>query len=84
MMERLRLKRRLTRRRVDGIYRYYSPTSRGDVLRDVVRTFVEKTLGGSVSPFVAYLTESASDLSEQELADLERIVSELTQRKHSR
>ena len=84
MMERLRLKRRLTRRRVDGIYRYYSPTSSGDVLRDVVRTFVEKTLGGSVSPFVAYLTESAPDLSEQELADLERIVSELNQKRNSR
>jgi predicted transcriptional regulator len=83
MMERLRQKRRLTRRRVDGVYRYLSPTSRGEVLRDVVQTFVEKTLGGSVSPFVAYLTESA-DLSEQEIADLQRVVSELRHKKGGR
>jgi predicted transcriptional regulator len=83
MMERLRQKRRLTRRRIDGVYRYFSPTSRGDVLRDVVQTFVEKTLGGSVSPFVAYLTESA-DLSEQEIAELQRVVSELRHKRSSR
>jgi predicted transcriptional regulator len=83
MMERLRQKRRLTRRRVDGVYRYFSPTSRGEVLRDVVHNFVEKTLGGSVSPFVAYLTESA-DLSEQEIAELQRVVSELRHKRSTR
>ena len=83
MMERLRQKRRLTRRRVDGVYRYFSPTSRGEVLRDVVQTFVEKTLGGSVSPFVAYLTESA-DLSEEEIAELQRVVSELRHKRSAR
>jgi predicted transcriptional regulator len=83
MMERLRQKRRLTRRRVDGVYRYFSPTSRGEVLRDVVQAFVEKTLGGSVTPFVAYLTESA-DLSAQEIAELQRVVSELRERMSAR
>jgi predicted transcriptional regulator len=83
MMERLRQKRRLTRRRVDGVYRYFSPTSRGEVLRDVVQDFVEKTLGGSVTPFVAYLTESA-DLSEQEIAELQRVVSELREKRSGR
>ena len=83
MMERLRQKRRLTRRRVDGVYRYFSPTSRRDVLRDVVQTFVEKTLGGSVSPFAAYLTESA-DLSEEEIAELQRVVSELRHKRSAR
>ena len=56
MMERLRQKRRLTRKRVDGVFRYSSPNSRKDVLNEVVTDFVEKTLGGSLSPFVAYLT----------------------------
>jgi predicted transcriptional regulator len=83
MMERLRQKRRLTRRRVDGVFRYFSPTSRGEVLRDVVQDFVEKTLGGSVTPFVAYLTESA-DLSEQEIAELQRVVSELRHKRSGR
>jgi hypothetical protein len=45
-------------------------------MRDVVRSFVEKTLGGSVSPFVTYLTESA-EVSEEDLAELEDLVAKL-------
>ncbi|MGH9160832.1 MAG: BlaI/MecI/CopY family transcriptional regulator [Vicinamibacteraceae bacterium] len=45
MMERLRLKKRLVRRRYRGVFRYASPASPGDVLRDVVGSFVEGTLG---------------------------------------
>ena len=40
------------------------------------RKFVEKTLAGSVSPLVAYLGR-ARKLSDQELADLQRLVDEL-------
>src|SRR5262245_12118026 len=58
MMERLRKKRRLTRRRVSGVFRYTSPRSRGEVLREAVESFVDRTLGGSLSPFVAYLTDA--------------------------
>jgi predicted transcriptional regulator len=86
MMERLRLKRRLTRKRVDGVFRYSSPNSRKDVLNEVVTDFVEKTLGGSLSPFVAYLTRStgSTDVSDEELAELERVVASLQkQRKES-
>jgi predicted transcriptional regulator len=83
MMERLRLKRRLTRKRVDGVFRYVSPSSRKDVLNEVVTDFVAQTLGGSLSPFVAYLTRS-SDVSDEELAELERVVASLQkQRKES-
>ena len=45
-------------------------------MHEVVTDFVEKTLGGSLSPFVAYLTRSA-DVSDEELADLERVVASL-------
>jgi predicted transcriptional regulator len=45
-----------------------------------VQTFVEKTLSGSVSPFVAYLTETA-EVSAQELAELEQLVARLKSRK---
>lgn len=83
MMERLRQKRRLTRKRVDGVFRYSSPNTRKDVLHEVVTDFVEKTLGGSLSPFAAYLTQSA-DVSDEELAELERVVASLQkQRKES-
>ncbi len=81
MMERLRQKGHLQRRRIEGIFQYVSPASSGQVMRGVVRTFVEKTLGGSVSPFVTYLTEEAR-VSDEELADLEELVAKLqSQRK---
>jgi predicted transcriptional regulator len=76
MMERLRQKGHLDRRQVDGIYRYFSPAPAGEVLRDVVKTFVERTLGGSVSPFVTYLTEEAR-VSDADLAELEELVAKL-------
>lgn len=80
MMERLRQKGHLEREQVEGVYRYFSPVSSGDLLRGAVRSFVEKTLDGSVSPFVAYLTESA-DVSDRELVELEQLVSRLKSKK---
>jgi len=76
MMERLRKKGHLTRRHVRGVYRYASRASSGEVLRDVVRGFVERTLGGSVAPFVAYLSDEA-ELSQAELDELDQLVSRL-------
>jgi predicted transcriptional regulator len=80
MMERLRLKGHLDRRQVVGVYQYFSPASSGEVMRGVVQSFVEKTLGGSVSPFVTYLTETA-EVSDAELADLEELVAKLQSKK---
>lgn len=79
MMERLRKKGHLTRERVDGVYRYSTDAAPGDVLKDAVGAFVERTLGGSVSPFVAYLSDNA-ELSPEEIAELERLVSQLQAR----
>jgi len=79
MMERLRKKGRLRRAKVEGVYRYASPDSPRELLRGVVETFVEQTLGGSVSPFVAYLAESG-EVSDEELEELEELVARL----HSR
>jgi predicted transcriptional regulator len=76
MMERLRKKGHLSRRKVAGVYRYESPASTGELLRGVVEQFVERTLGGSVSPFVTYLAETAT-VSDDELAELEELVSRL-------
>jgi predicted transcriptional regulator len=50
------------------------------VLREVVRGFVERTLAGSVSPVVAYLSEEA-DVNEAELAELRDLVERLEARK---
>lgn len=80
MMERLRQKGHLDRQQTDGVYHYFSPVSSGELMRNAVRSFVEKTLAGSVSPFVTYLAEDA-EVSNEELAELERLVERLQSRK---
>jgi predicted transcriptional regulator len=76
MMERLRQKGHLEREPADGVFQYRAASSPGELLRGAVESFVEKTLAGSVSPFVSYLTER-SEVSDQELADLEHLVDRL-------
>ena len=80
MMERLRKKKRLQRKKVEGVFRYSSPVTQGELLRGVVRQFVEKSLDGSVSPFVHYLTQR-SEVSDDELRELEKLVSRLQSRR---
>jgi predicted transcriptional regulator len=81
MMERLRKKGYLRRRRAGGAYQYQSPASHGEILHGAVRSFVERTLGGSVSPFVAYLAESDAEVSDEDLAHLEDLVAKLQSRR---
>lgn len=76
VMERLREKGYLTRRKKDGVYRYSPRHSQANVLRDLVADFVREALGGSVSPFVAYLAEDA-ELSDEQVRALARLVAEL-------
>jgi predicted transcriptional regulator len=76
MMERLRGKGHLRRRMADGVYRYSARVSSADLLKGAVQRFVERNLDGSVSPFLAYLSE-ASRLSDAELKELEEIVARL-------
>lgn len=81
MMERLRKKAYLSRRLVAGVYRYRARSSSAELLRGVVGRFVEKTLGGSVAPFVAYLNETR-EVSDEELKELEDLVSKLQAERH--
>ena len=83
MMERLRHKGHLSRRLVDGVYRYRASASSTDVIRGLVQRFVERTLGGSVSPLVAYLDDTA-DLSDEELLSLQQVVERLSDRRRRR
>lgn len=80
MMERLRAKRRLTRRRAGGVYLYRSTEAPEQVLRGAVSRFVAGTLGGSVSPFVRYLAE-AEELSDEEVHELQSLVARLRSRR---
>ena len=76
MMERLRLKGHLGRRMADGVYRYRARASSADLLKSAVQRFVERSLDGSVSPFLAYLSE-AGRVSDDELRELEEVVARL-------
>jgi len=76
IMERLRRKGHLTRRRGAGVYRYSPKIPKSDLLRGLVQNFVQTTLGGSVSPFVAFLVENEA-LSDEELAALKQWVQDL-------
>lgn len=83
MLERLRAKGRLERRRQDGVYRYASKLAAPELLKGLVRSFVQGPLGGSVSPVTAYLAERRS-LDEEEIAELEQLVTRLRSRKETR
>ena len=80
VMERLRTKGHLTRSKVDGVYQYSSLVPASELLRGAVGDFVQRTLAGSLSPFVTYLSE-AEDVSEEELQQLQDVVARLKSRK---
>lgn len=76
MMERLRAKGYLRRRQAEGVYRYAATAQQEEVLGSTIGHFVEKTLQGSLSPFVAWMSERA-EVSDSELAELEALVAKL-------
>jgi predicted transcriptional regulator len=83
MMERLREKGYLTREKVEGVYRYSPSQTKSQLARGLVRDFVQDALGGSLQPFVAYLTEEG-DLSPQQLEELKALVQTLERRPEER
>lgn len=72
MMERLRLKNYLTRFKDQSAFQYKPVVAKTELMQSLVKDFVEKSLGGSLSPFVAYLSEAK--LSEREIAELRQLV----------
>jgi predicted transcriptional regulator len=76
VMERLRVKGYLSRSRVKGVFVYRPKTDHEDVLKTVVAQFVERSLGGSLSPFVAYLADTGK-LTAVQLAELQAIADSL-------
>jgi len=84
MMERLRRKGYLKRRKAGGTYQYSPAVPKAALLQSLVRDFVDEALGGSVAPFLAFLARSR-EVSDENLAELKRIVRELdAQRKGER
>lgn len=80
MMERLRSKGFLRRKQLQGMFRYSTATGPAEAMRSAVESFVEKTLSGSVSPFVAWMSERG-EVSDDELAELKALVNQLQSRR---
>jgi len=76
VLERLREKGYLTRDNVEGTNRYSPCVSQKGVMNSVVGRFVDEMLGGSVSPFLAYLNNSRK-LSPDEMRELKSLVKKL-------
>jgi predicted transcriptional regulator len=77
VVERLRKKGYLKRKRnKEGVFVYTSCEPQAELMQDLVRQFVEKMLGGAVSPVVAYLA-SVKRLPDEDLAEMQKLVEEL-------
>jgi predicted transcriptional regulator len=71
-LQRLEAKGLLARVRGKGPVRFRAAVEERRLLPAIVRRFVERTLGGSLEPLVAYLADSA-ELSAKDLAALRTI-----------
>lgn len=80
VMERLRKKGYLVRRKQNGIYSYSPKESAAELTQGLVQNFVQNMLGGMLSPFFAYLSRS-SDLTDEQLAELKELVRDLEARR---
>ena len=81
MMERLRRKGFLRRKKAGGSYHYSPRLAHGEVLHNLLHNFVREVLNGSLSPFIAFLADG-KNLTDEELASLKQVVSDLeTQRR---
>ena len=73
VMERLRKKGYLARTKQDGLFVYAEKVETENVLKSRVGDFVEKTLGGSISPLLNYFAEN-KNISPDELSKLKEIL----------
>ena len=80
VLERLRRKGHVARRQERGVYVYRALEGHVETMRRSVGQFVDRALGGSISPFAAYLSDRAN-VSDEELAELNRAVKALADRK---
>ncbi len=80
VMERLRKKGYLQRSPGKGAFHYAPGREPAEVMDNLVRNFVERTLGGSIQPFMAYLANSRG-LTQEETAQLNELAERLDSEK---
>lgn len=85
VLERLRKKGYLVREKRDGVYQYQTRLDQAELMTGMVDDFIQRMLKGSLKPFVAYLSASSQDLSDDEVQALKALVQDLeAQRKEGR
>ena len=82
VMERLRKKGFLDRARTDGAFLYSPRREQSVLLQDMVKDFLERSLGGSFDPFIAYLASDAK-LTDQQIDDLRKLVDRLERKEQN-
>lgn len=76
LLVRLQTKGYVKRDQVDGVWQYSLNVVRPALEKSLVDDFVENMLGGSISPFFAYLNEKGS-LAPSEQAALESLIQKI-------
>ncbi len=76
LLERLRKKGLVLREGTDGSFAYRPAQAKSALLQGIVDDFVQRALGGSLSPLVAYLS-GRQDATPEEIAELRRLVGTL-------
>ncbi len=80
MIERLRTKGHLSRKKIEGLYQYSPRVSQAELMSALVKDFVDNALGGQISPFFAYLLKSGS-ITKTEFEELKHLVQKLEERR---
>lgn len=83
VMEKLREKGYLSRKKVGGVYQYSPKVPKTQVLQALAHDFVERALEGSLAPLIAYLTKK-TNISDEELQELKELVRDLDARRKAR
>ncbi|HBE68489.1 MAG TPA: methicillin resistance protein [Planctomycetaceae bacterium] len=78
MLDRLRAKGLLKRRKVQGRFQYSVASAGKRLEQELVEDFVSGSLGGSAAPFLAYMSQK-SEFSEEEMTELRRLVARLAE-----
>jgi predicted transcriptional regulator len=75
-MERLRRKKFLARRKIGGVWQYLPTRPNAELMESFVGDFVRNVLGGSLSPFAAWLA-NAEGITQEEIQLLKKRILEL-------
>ena len=74
IMDRLRGKGYLNRKKSKGLFMYRTRQEKSQVHLGQVKDFVQKNLGGYVSPFFAYLASGDVELDKADLSEMKRLI----------